>query len=480
MSSMRRRGTSGATKVRVTVDESRPLLVLRHGNRATAEAFDSLVGIVTLALEDPGQSVRILQLLHLPPGRLLLLVDGVLKVAAQALDLLDLLVQVAAQAGEARDHVVLDLARLVRLGDRVPVEELAPGLETVGENVGRRALGRDGSVEGAVEVLGLGAAAHTPAADALDAARCQALAAAAALEAAGATHAHFLLESVVPRRCALVGLAMSDSSGGSGGGAVHARALVTVDDGGDGTIGRVPLRKVVDAAVRIAVAIAQVGVIGRRDLAVGLRHGVASPTHGVERAECARACRSTAVAAGCRACLCRGGRRDKGVSAVYVAGHLYRRARLGARRGEDAGAGGKVAWTGCGGGRAKRLSGPGRVRSAGDEAPSAPRARMMDCTAASAPKRLTQAAVRSQHSVHRGPGAAVASAPPAARSDSFEPSRRAMSSRLLDRIALRIMSNRVITIALIAAERISCVLHITTSALLRPRHIDLDGTARWT
>lgn len=44
-------------KVRVTVDECRPLLVLRHGNRATAEAFDSLVGIVTLALEDPGQSV---------------------------------------------------------------------------------------------------------------------------------------------------------------------------------------------------------------------------------------------------------------------------------------------------------------------------------------------------------------------------------------------------------------------------------------
>lgn len=263
-------------------------LLLNHA--VDAESDNIRVILSGDAILVVGVLQRILQLLHLPPGRLLLLVDGVLKVAAQALDLLDLLVQVAAQAGEARDHVVLDLARLVRLGDRVPVEvlqdarrvaeavvrdedgrlrdaahrvldlangfgarvvgvldltevgdqrlqELAPGLETVGENVGRRALGRDGSVEGAVEVLGLGAAAHTPAADALDAARCQALAAAAALEAAGATHAHFLLESVVPRRCALVGLAMSDSSGGSGGGAVHARALVTVDDGGDGTIG---------------------------------------------------------------------------------------------------------------------------------------------------------------------------------------------------------------------------------------------------
>jgi hypothetical protein len=44
-------------EMRVAVDESRPLLILGHGDGAAAEALDSLVGIVAFTLENTCKSV---------------------------------------------------------------------------------------------------------------------------------------------------------------------------------------------------------------------------------------------------------------------------------------------------------------------------------------------------------------------------------------------------------------------------------------
>jgi hypothetical protein len=189
----------GRNEVGVVGDESGPLIILGHGDWTTAQALDSLVSIVTLALEDASKcvvslldladddglelaargfkvqvslvtsvNIRILlqakfrthpvevvllinllldctvdakpddvwvvlascatilvigvlqsflELLNFPPCSLLFLINGVLEVAAQALDLLDLLAKIAAQSTETADDVVLDLARFVGLGE---------------------------------------------------------------------------------------------------------------------------------------------------------------------------------------------------------------------------------------------------------------------------------------------------------------------------------------------------------------------------
>ena len=65
-------------KVRVVADESRPLLVLGHGDWATAEALNSLVGIVTFTLENARESV--VGLLDLTDDDRLELTTGSLKV----------------------------------------------------------------------------------------------------------------------------------------------------------------------------------------------------------------------------------------------------------------------------------------------------------------------------------------------------------------------------------------------------------------
>jgi hypothetical protein len=52
----------------------------------------------------------LLELLHLPSCSLLFLINGVLEVAAQALDLLDLLAQITAEASQPTDDIVLNLA----------------------------------------------------------------------------------------------------------------------------------------------------------------------------------------------------------------------------------------------------------------------------------------------------------------------------------------------------------------------------------
>ena len=352
-------------EMRVVGNESRPLLILGHGDGTAAEAFDSFVCIVAFALENARESVvrllnladddrlqlatgslevevglvmlviimrmeeagvnypvkivllvnlpldraihtesdnkwiifaggiaafvvdmlqSILQLLDFTPCSILLLVDGVLEVTAQTLNLLDLLAQVTAQARKTTNDVAFDFARLVGFGERVPVEvfqdasrvgktivrhhdggmrdatngaldladgfgagvigalnlaevgnqrleQLAPGLEAVGQNVCRRALSGNRSVECRVEVLGLVAASHAP-----DASSGDAPATATALDAAGgpgrAAHARLFLESVVPGGHALVGgLAVGDGGGGARGGAVDTRGMLRVDGG---------------------------------------------------------------------------------------------------------------------------------------------------------------------------------------------------------------------------------------------------------
>ena len=65
-------------EVRVVADESRPLLVLGHGDWATAEALNSLVGIVTFTLENARESV--VGLLDLTDDDRLELTTGSLKV----------------------------------------------------------------------------------------------------------------------------------------------------------------------------------------------------------------------------------------------------------------------------------------------------------------------------------------------------------------------------------------------------------------
>jgi hypothetical protein len=226
----------------------------------------------------------ILQLLDLAPCSLLFLVDRVLKVTAQTLDLLDLLAQVTAQTRQPTDDIGLNLTRLVGLGERVSVEvlqdarrvgkaivrhhdggvrdathgaldladgfgagvvgalnlaevgdqrleQLAPGLETIGQDISRRALGGHRGVEGGVEVLGLVAAGYAP-----DTSSGDTPATAAALDAAGGSsrsaHARLLLEGVVSRRHAL--LAVRDGGGGARGGAVYTCGMLRVD-GGVGT-----------------------------------------------------------------------------------------------------------------------------------------------------------------------------------------------------------------------------------------------------
>jgi hypothetical protein len=52
----------------------------------------------------------LLKLLDLPSCSLLFLINGVLEVAAQALDLLDLLAQITAEASQTADDIVLYLA----------------------------------------------------------------------------------------------------------------------------------------------------------------------------------------------------------------------------------------------------------------------------------------------------------------------------------------------------------------------------------
>ena len=42
----------GRNEVRVASDERRPLLILRHGDWAAAQALDRLVSVIALALED--------------------------------------------------------------------------------------------------------------------------------------------------------------------------------------------------------------------------------------------------------------------------------------------------------------------------------------------------------------------------------------------------------------------------------------------
>lgn len=76
----------------------------------------------------------LLKLLNFPSCGLLFLIDGVFEVAAQALDLLDLLAQVAAQASQSTDNVILDLARLVSLGERVSVE-IFEDASSIGETI---------------------------------------------------------------------------------------------------------------------------------------------------------------------------------------------------------------------------------------------------------------------------------------------------------------------------------------------------------
>jgi hypothetical protein len=223
----------------------------------------------------------ILQLLNLTPCSLLFLVDRVLEVTTQTLDLLDLLAQVTAQAGKASDDIGLDLARLVGFGEGVSVEilqdarrvgktivrhhdsgmrdathgaldladgfgagfvgtldlaevrdqrleQLAPGLEAVGQDISRRALGGNRGVEGGVEVLGLVAAGYAP-----DTSSGDTSATAATLHAASgsgcAPHAGLLLESVVSRRYAL--LAVRDGSGCARGRAIYSCSMLRVDGG---------------------------------------------------------------------------------------------------------------------------------------------------------------------------------------------------------------------------------------------------------
>ena len=116
---------------------------------------------------------------------------------------------------------------LTEVGDE-RLEQLAPGLEAVGQDVGRRALGGNRGVEGRVEVLGLVAAGYAP-----DASSGDTPAAAAALDAASgsgrAAHAGLLLEGVVSRREAL--LAVRDGSGGARGGTVDTCGMLRVDGG---------------------------------------------------------------------------------------------------------------------------------------------------------------------------------------------------------------------------------------------------------
>ena len=116
---------------------------------------------------------------------------------------------------------------LTEVGDE-RLEQLAPGLEAVGQDVGGRALGGNRGVEGRVEVLGLVAAGYAP-----DASSGDTPAAAAALDATGgssrAAHAGLLLEGVVSRRYAL--LAVRDGSGGARGGAVDTCGMLRVDGG---------------------------------------------------------------------------------------------------------------------------------------------------------------------------------------------------------------------------------------------------------
>ena len=71
-----------------------------------------------------GMLQRFLELLDFPPCSLLFLINGVLEVAAQALDFLDLLAEITAESTQTADDVVFDLARLVGFSERVSVEVL--------------------------------------------------------------------------------------------------------------------------------------------------------------------------------------------------------------------------------------------------------------------------------------------------------------------------------------------------------------------
>jgi hypothetical protein len=57
-----------------------------------------------------GMLQSLLEFLDLPSCSLLFLINGVLEVAAQALDLLDLLAQITAEAGQTTNYIVFNLA----------------------------------------------------------------------------------------------------------------------------------------------------------------------------------------------------------------------------------------------------------------------------------------------------------------------------------------------------------------------------------